>query len=174
MQSTVPVCNVIYLYVKRPINWTQFVAHIKTRSVSVHAWLIKICNMHPNMLRKLLNALYPTGKANDAPQTTGQTRGRPEGAWATWKTWWPLQNIFLRGFKKAWKSPPPEIVMNWWLLYRCFIAICKCYCVLKLQCKKFLLAKIWLLEGPQGCLKKFYRLAIARHSRPPRPLPQTS
>ena len=29
--------------------------------------------------------------------------------------------------------------MSWWLPYRCFIAVCKCCSVLKLQCKKMLL-----------------------------------
>jgi len=38
----------------------------------------------------------------------------------------------LRGYNGSLKIPRPEIVMSWWLLYRCFTAVCKCYCVLKL------------------------------------------
>ena len=60
-------------------------------------------------------------------RTSGQITVGPEGAWPTWKTWRPRETSVLRGFKGACKRPP-EIARWSPIIYRCFIAICKCFC----------------------------------------------
>jgi len=73
---------------------------------------------------------------------------------------------------EVWSRPIQwTTVMSWWLLYRCFIAICKCFWYWNCSRKTFWSPEMWLLEGPRGASKKFSRLAIARHIlRPPRKL----
>jgi len=82
----------------------------------------------------------------------------------------PAKHLFWEGTRNHGK-PPPEIVISWWLLYRCFIAICKCYYVLKLQWKRFCSQKydFWWDFGERGGSTKFSRLTIAHHIYGPRP-----
>ena len=62
-------------------------------------------------------------------------------------------------------------VMSWWLHYRCFIAICKCFLYWNCSRRTFWSPEMWLLEGPRGPQKIFSRLATARHIlRPPHKL----
>jgi len=83
-----------------------------------------------------------------------ELRGGPRGPIAHLKDLMFPQNICFERVQDVREKLPPEIV-SWWLRYRCFIAIGKCYYVLTLHCKKILLPEIWLLVGLQGGPKNF-------------------
>jgi len=48
-------------------------------------------------------------------------------------------------------------VMSWWLLYRCFIAICKCFLYWNCSRKTFWSPEMWLLGGPRKIFYARYR-----------------
>ena len=63
----------------------------------------------------------------------------------------PAKHLFLGWFKGACKRPP-EIAIP--IIYRCFIAICKCFLYWNCSRKTFWSPEMWLLEGPLGLKEK--------------------